>query len=120
MFSSASSSIVVLSQSSHTVSLTHDLDFFKLISCDLTPDVTVAADGSGDFFTITACLAAVSKKKGRVVIHIKAGLYAENVIVTRPNVTMYGDGKEKTIVTGNLSRIDNPDFTTYQTATFCE
>ncbi|EFH61290.1 hypothetical protein ARALYDRAFT_897699 [Arabidopsis lyrata subsp. lyrata] len=74
--------IFFLSQSQTVTCFTEDFEFLKKISCELTPKVTVAAEGSGDFFTITAGLVAISKKNGRVVIHVKAGLYAENVVIT--------------------------------------
>lgn len=51
---------------------------------------------------------------------VKACIYIENVIVSRNNIIMYGDGNTKTVVSGNLSRFDHPEFTTYQTTTFCK
>ncbi|OVA16652.1 Pectinesterase [Macleaya cordata] len=69
------------------------------------PNVVVAKDGSGQFKTIGAALAAYPKnnpKKTRYVIYVKAGIYNEWVTVTENmhNVFMYGDGPTKTIVTG--------------------
>ncbi|EOA32123.1 hypothetical protein CARUB_v10015374mg [Capsella rubella] len=89
-----------------------------LANCDLKPDITVANDGSGDFVKITEAISSIAEKTTPVVIYVKAGIYYENVIVSRDQVTMYGDGKQRTIVSGNLNRLDHPDYTTYQTATF--
>ncbi|XP_073004619.1 putative pectinesterase/pectinesterase inhibitor 45 [Typha latifolia] len=86
---------------------------------NLKPNVVVAKDGSGDFTTISAAIDAVpSKYTGRYVIHVKEGVYDEQVIVPRKavNITMYGDGARKTVVTGNKNFIDGT--TTYKSATF--
>ncbi|URE11712.1 pectinesterase [Musa troglodytarum] len=85
----------------------------------LTPNVIVAKDGSGKYKTISEALAAMPKKrKGRYVIYIKEGVYEETVNVTKKmaNVTMYGDGSTRTIVTGSKNYIDGTR--TFQTATF--
>jgi len=39
----------------------------------------------------------------RYVIYVKEGIYDEPVMITKnmQNITMYGDGSQKTIVTGN-------------------
>ncbi|KAL5995067.1 hypothetical protein ACLOJK_025125 [Asimina triloba] len=83
------------------------------------PDAVVAQDGSGAFKTITAALQAMPKDhKGRYVIYVKEGTYEEQVTVTTDmvNVTMYGDGSRKTIVTGSKNYVDGVG--TYRTATF--
>ncbi|KAI3521305.1 hypothetical protein L1887_10767 [Cichorium endivia] len=70
------------------------------------PDVVVAADGSGDYETVEAAVAAApSKSKSRYVIRIKAGVYRENVEVPKSkiNIMFMGDGRNDTIITGNLS-----------------
>ncbi|CAA2975643.1 pectinesterase pectinesterase inhibitor 45 [Olea europaea subsp. europaea] len=85
----------------------------------LTPNVTVAKDGSGNYTTITAALKALPEKyKGRYVIYVKEGVYDENVIVTKKmqNITIYGDGSQKSIVTGKKNYVDGVP--TFQTATF--
>lgn len=85
------------------------------------PNVVVAQDGSGQFKTIGEGLAAYPKgHKGRFVIYVKAGVYDEYVIVTKKqlDVFMYGDGPEKTIVTGSKSHTGGTS--TFQTAPFCK
>ncbi|EOA32869.1 hypothetical protein CARUB_v10016184mg [Capsella rubella] len=92
-----------------------------LLTCDLTPNVTVAKDGTGQYRTISEAVASVPEKSSsRFVIHVKEGLYVENVEVTKYkyNVVMYGDGKTKTVVSSSLNRIDKPNIDTFQTATF--
>ncbi|KVH94516.1 pectinesterase-like [Cynara cardunculus var. scolymus] len=70
---------------------------------NVKPNVVVAQDGSGQYKTIKEALAAYpSDHKGRYVIHIKAGEYNEGqIIVEQNNVFMYGDGHDKTIITGS-------------------
>ncbi|KAF0899790.1 hypothetical protein E2562_024107 [Oryza meyeriana var. granulata] len=85
----------------------------------LTPNVVVAKDGSGKFKTINDALVAMPKKyTGRYIIYVKEGVYEEYVTITKKmaNVTMYGDGAKKTIITGNRNFVDGR--TTYKTATF--
>ncbi|KAJ1268684.1 hypothetical protein BS78_07G153600 [Paspalum vaginatum] len=85
----------------------------------LKPNVVVAKDGSGKFKTINDALNAMpTKYTGRYLIYVKEGVYAEYVTITRAmeNVTLYGDGAMKTIITGSKNFADG--LTTYKTATF--
>lgn len=85
----------------------------------LEPNVTVAKDGSGDFGTINDAIKNMPLKYvGRYVIYIKEGIYNEAVNLTSiyANITMYGDGPKKTIVTGNKNFKDGTK--TSHTATF--
>lgn len=69
----------------------------------LVPDVVVAKDGSSKYKSINDALKAYPPKfKGRFVIHVKAGVYDEQVIVDKkkPNIFIYGDGIARTVVTG--------------------
>ncbi|CAH1434527.1 unnamed protein product [Lactuca virosa] len=87
----------------------------------LTPNVVVAQDGSGDFKTIKQALDGYpSNHKGRYFIYVKAGTYKEGQIVVKKNqcnVYMYGDGRDKTIITGDKSQEKGQTGAT-QTATF--
>ncbi|GAV70988.1 Pectinesterase domain-containing protein [Cephalotus follicularis] len=83
------------------------------------PNVTVAKDGSGQFKTISDALAAMpTKYQGRYIIYVKEGVYDETVTLAKNmvNVTMYGDGSQKTIVTGSKNFVDG--VSTFKTATF--
>ncbi|TMW91361.1 hypothetical protein EJD97_014437 [Solanum chilense] len=83
------------------------------------PNAVVAKDGSGQFNTIAAALAAYPKNlKGRYTIYVKAGIYDEYITVTKDqvNIFMYGDGPRKTIVTGHKSALAG--VSTYQSASF--
>ncbi|CAD6265303.1 unnamed protein product [Miscanthus lutarioriparius] len=85
----------------------------------LKPNVVVAKDGSGKFKTINDALNAMPKQyTGRYLIYVKQGVYEEYVTITRAmeNVTMYGDGAMKTVITGSRNFADG--LTTYKTATF--
>ncbi|CAK9152844.1 unnamed protein product [Ilex paraguariensis] len=84
------------------------------------PNAVVAKDGSGQYRTISAALAAYPKNlRGRYVIYVKAGIYDESVTVTydQKNVFMYGDGPLRTIVTGHKN-FGVMKITTMNTATF--
>ncbi|KAI5602923.1 hypothetical protein POPTR_001G209000v4 [Populus trichocarpa] len=84
------------------------------------PNAVVAQDGSGQFKTISAAIAAYPNNlKGRYIIYVKAGIYREYVTVDKkkPNVFIYGDGPRKTIVTGSKS-FAKDGLGTWKTATF--
>uniref|UniRef100_A0ACD5X381 Uncharacterized protein n=1 Tax=Avena sativa TaxID=4498 RepID=A0ACD5X381_AVESA len=85
---------------------------------DFSPDMTVAADGSGDYKTLNEALAKVPLKSIETfVMYIKAGTYKEYVSVARnvSNLVMIGDGPTKTIISGRKSFTMN--ITTKDTAT---
>ncbi|XP_066347297.1 probable pectinesterase/pectinesterase inhibitor 13 [Miscanthus floridulus] len=85
----------------------------------LTPNVTVAKDGSGDFTNISAALDAMPEKYiGRYFIYVKEGVYDETVNITGrlANITMYGDGSKRSIVTGSKNIVDG--IRMWRTATF--
>ncbi|XP_011047961.1 PREDICTED: pectinesterase-like, partial [Populus euphratica] len=84
----------------------------------LTPDVVVAADGSGKYRTVSAAVAAAPKHSAkRYIIKIKAGVYRENVEVPseKTNIMFLGDGRKKTIITSSRNVVDGG--TTYHSAT---
>ncbi|KAL4584478.1 hypothetical protein LXL04_009080 [Taraxacum kok-saghyz] len=89
-----------------------------LQSGTVKPNVVVAADGSGNYKTVAAAVAAApSKSKTRYVIRIKAGVYRENVEVdkSKTNIMFMGDGRKNTIITG--SRSVKGGTTTFNSAT---
>ncbi|XP_075509103.1 putative pectinesterase/pectinesterase inhibitor 45 [Primulina tabacum] len=91
----------------------------KTNSPKIMPNVTVAKDGSGDFTTVSAALNALPEKyTGRYVIYVKEGVYEESVMITKKmiDVTMYGDGSQKSVISGSKNFIDGVP--TFQTATF--
>ncbi|VYS57346.1 unnamed protein product [Arabidopsis thaliana] len=86
---------------------------------NLTPHVTVAADGSGDVRTVNEAVWRVPKKgKTMFVIYVKAGTYVENVLMKKDkwNVFIYGDGRDKTIISGSTNMVDG--VRTFNTSTF--
>lgn len=82
-------------------------------------NLVVAKDGSGNFKTVQAALDASAKRKykTRFVIHIKKGVYRENieVAVHNDNIMLVGDGMQNTIITS--SRSVQGGYTTYSSAT---
>lgn len=89
-----------------------------LQSSSVTPDVVVAADGSGDYKTVSAAVAAAPEKSSkRYIIRIKAGVYRENVEVgkKKTNIMFLGDGRSNTIITGSRNVVDGS--TTFHSAT---
>lgn len=82
------------------------------------PNVVVAADGSGDYKTVSEAVAAApDNSKTRYIIKIKAGVYRENVEVTKKKkfIMFLGDGRSNTIITGNRNVADGR--TTFNSAT---
>ncbi|KAF2293745.1 hypothetical protein GH714_004444 [Hevea brasiliensis] len=83
------------------------------------PNAVVALDGTGQFKSISEAINSYANAgNGRYVIYVKAGIYDEAVVVpkTHSNILMYGDGPEKTIVTGKRSF--NGGVNTWNTASF--
>lgn len=84
--------------------------------------VVVNPNGSGNFNTISAAVAAAPNKtdgsKGYFVIHVVAGVYNEyvNIDKNKMYIMMIGDGINKTIITGNHNVDDG--WTTFNSATF--
>lgn len=93
----------------------------RLLQSSTQPNLVVAKDGSGDYQTVSAAVAASSKLRSgtkRFVIHVKAGVYKENVDITKSmkNLMLIGDGTGSTILTG--SRSVGGGSTTFRSATF--
>ncbi|KAK4410462.1 Pectinesterase 3 [Sesamum angolense] len=83
------------------------------------PDLTVAADGSGDVKSLKEAVDRIPKKsKTRFVIYVKKGEYVENVELDKSywNLMIYGDGKDATIISGSKNFVDGTP--TFSTATF--
>ena len=63
------------------------------------PDITVAADGSGDFKTIQAAITSIPKTNAeRIVVFIKDGVYHEKIRVAAPFVTLRGQSRAGTCI----------------------
>lgn len=84
-------------------------------------DAVVAADGSGDYTTVGAAVAAApARSTRRHVIYVKKGLYKEliNISADTWNLTLAGEGMDGTIISGNQS-VDH-GVKTIDTATISE
>ncbi|GFP81357.1 putative pectinesterase/pectinesterase inhibitor 24 [Phtheirospermum japonicum] len=88
-------------------------------SADITANLVVAQDGTGNYSTISDAIKVVpNNSESRFIIYVKKGVYFENVKIglDQWNVMMFGDGMNDTIVSGNLSNADG--LGTTSTATF--
>ncbi|KAL2227195.1 probable pectinesterase/pectinesterase inhibitor 17 [Sesamum indicum] len=90
-----------------------------LQSSSVRPNLVVAQDGSGNYRTIKAALDAAAGRSGsgRFVIHVKRGVYRENLEIGSKlrNIMLVGDGMKYTIITG--SRSVGGGSTTFNSAT---
>ncbi|MQM00334.1 hypothetical protein Taro_033064 [Colocasia esculenta] len=80
--------------------------------------LTVAADGTGNFTTVSGAIAfAPNNSADRTIIIVRAGVYEENVEVPsyKPNLVLLGDGSDVTIIRGIRSNSDG--WTTFRSAT---
>ncbi|PSS02065.1 Pectinesterase [Actinidia chinensis var. chinensis] len=80
--------------------------------------LTVAADGTGNFTTITEAINfSPNNSYDRVIIYVREGVYEENVEIPsyKPNIVLLGDGTDLTVITGNRSVVDG--WTTFRSAT---
>ncbi|KAL0344981.1 UNVERIFIED_CONTAM: putative pectinesterase/pectinesterase inhibitor 17 [Sesamum radiatum] len=72
-----------------------------LQSSEIKADAVVAKDGSGNFKTVSEAIAAAGG--GRFVIYVKSGTYNEKINTNKDGITLIGDGKYSTIITGGSS-----------------
>ncbi|XP_062197587.1 pectinesterase-like [Phragmites australis] len=87
-------------------------------AASVTPDAVVAKDGSGNYTTVSAAVAAAPTNSAkRYVIYIKAGAYLENVEVGKKqkNLMFVGDGIGKTVIKASRNVADGS--TTFRSAT---
>ncbi|KAJ8448625.1 hypothetical protein Cgig2_010512 [Carnegiea gigantea] len=85
----------------------HDRKLLQSKSAGDSANLVVAQDGSGNYKTIMEAINAANKRSGsgRFVIHVKSGVYKENVVIGNKmnNIMLVGDGMGKTIITGSKS-----------------
>jgi pectinesterase len=61
------------------------------------PDITVAADGSGQFITVQQAVESISKdSRERIIVYIKDGTYREKVRIDSAFVTLRGQSRKGT------------------------
>ncbi|KAK4391916.1 putative pectinesterase/pectinesterase inhibitor 54 [Sesamum angolense] len=73
-----------------------------LQSSEIKADVVVAKDGSGNFKTVSEAIEAAGGGR-RFVIYVKSGTYNEKINTNKDGITLIGDGKYSTIITGGSS-----------------
>ncbi|MFM8450911.1 MAG: pectinesterase family protein [Haliscomenobacter sp.] len=70
-------------------------------------DFTVAADGSGDFRTISEAIHALPMYTyERVVIFIKKGIYHEKIRLEQDHITLLGEDRDSTVIAYSQLRED--------------
>ena len=66
-------------------------------------ELTVAADGSGDFRTVQAAVDSVPEgSRERTVIFLKKGTYRELVRIHKPFLTLRGEDRKKTRIVSEV------------------
>lgn len=97
-----------------------DRQVLQLPISGLQPDVVVALDGTGKFKSIADAIkdAPSGLSNKRYIIYVKAGVYYENVTVSRKktHLMIVGDGIGKTIVAAGRNVAEG--FSTFRSATF--
>lgn len=62
-----------------------------------SPDITVAADGSGNFKTVQAAMESIPRdNRRRIVVFVKDGVYREKIRIDAARVTLRGQSRENT------------------------
>jgi len=93
-------------------------------SVSVSAVVYVSQDGTGNFTTVSSAVAAAPNNtdgtQGYFLIHVRAGVYHENVTISKHKkyVMMIGDGINQTVITGSRNNVDG--WTTFRSATFGE
>ncbi|KAL3535468.1 hypothetical protein ACH5RR_003929 [Cinchona calisaya] len=72
-----------------------------LQSNTIEANAVVAKDGSGDYTTVAEAIQAAGG--GRFVIYVKSGVYNEKIHCNKDGITLIGDGKYSTIISGSSS-----------------
>ncbi|KAI3793089.1 hypothetical protein L1987_35702 [Smallanthus sonchifolius] len=89
----------------HEWNFSNEYALSGLPTSNISPDVVVAQDGSGNFTTVQEAVNSAGHGRGgkRYVIYVKRGVYEEQVIIPHDitYITMFGAGINKTIITGN-------------------
>ncbi|KAK4572042.1 hypothetical protein RGQ29_030451 [Quercus rubra] len=97
----------------------HERKLLQESTSSIKANLVVAKDGSGNYKTVQAAINAASRRRGtgRFVIHVKRGVYFENIEVgnNNNNIMLIGDGMRFTIITSGRS-VGAGD-TTYSSAT---
>ncbi|PIA43273.1 hypothetical protein AQUCO_02000599v1 [Aquilegia coerulea] len=85
---------------------------------DPSQDLTVAADGTGNFTMINDAINfAPNNSYDRIIIYVREGVYEENVEIPsyKTNIVLLGDGSDVTVITGSRSVAGG--WTTFRSAT---
>ncbi|WP_277873459.1 pectinesterase family protein [Vibrio furnissii] len=66
-------------------------------------DVVVAKDGSGDFTSVQQAIDAAPQNNQQYVIYIRKGIYPERLNITRNNLYLIGEDRDRTIITASFA-----------------
>ena len=92
----------------------------RMLASEYDPSkvLIVAADGTGNFTTITDAInSAPNNSNDKTIIHVKQGVYEENVVIPsyKTHIVLLGEGAEVTNITRNRSVGDG--WTIFRSAT---
>ena len=72
------------------------------LAADIPPDITVAADGSGQFKTVQEALSSIPRNNTqRMIVYVKDGVYNERISVSASFVTLRGQSQKGTRIEFN-------------------
>jgi pectinesterase len=81
--------------------------FVTISHGQIKPDIIVAADGTGDFTTLTDAMAELPYYKyQRYVIFVKNGVYNEKIRIEKDYLTIQGESRDSTIIEFSQLRED--------------
>ncbi|SDG81859.1 pectinesterase [Vibrio xiamenensis] len=66
-------------------------------------DVKVSQDGSADYASIQQAIDSAPQTEQPYVIYIRNGVYHEKLHITRPNIYLIGEDRDKTVITATTA-----------------
>jgi pectinesterase len=68
-------------------------------------EIVVDINGNGDFTSIQSAINSLSDSSAATrIIHIRPGTYHEKIFITKHNITLQGDDRDRTVITQDIAR----------------